>query len=486
MGTMTLCIHRKRLVANLTTALGKRFDAKMETAMFYSDAPVPAAAAHLSNEIAEVRRHQRKRPVPPMDGTCVCAGGCCPVDCTLNVWSAWSACSATCGGGGTQSRSRTKRQPESCGGTCSGPLMESQACGSSCCPQDCAFSAWGQWSACSAMCGLGQRTRSRTESPASCGGTGCVGALSEGEPCSGPAMRCPVDCAVSAWTAWSACSLTCGVGARSRSRSVTTQGADGGMSCPILDESESCSLSACVAATTSSTYRSIASTRDVPVVATSKAVTRVQVTDEPEVSTTQGSGITLPPAGSASFVSDSTSTSMRGPAAATATDESAVNNAMANQAARVDDVESSTGGVTDLTWPIVGACVGLVVLLLLVALVVFLARRKKSAAHTEDPVAPLPEAAPESSMGTTMYPTNSTASSSMSPVYQATPSPPKHQPMVGNYQATPRSSEVQSVGSVYSPLDLRQQQQTDYTNMQMGGKQVVGEDVGSDHCRMHY
>ncbi len=67
--------------------------------------------------------------------TPVCNGGSCglapvdPVDCTYSDWSEWSACSAECGGG-TQTRTRTIVTGEACGGIpCDGDsLLDQQSC----------------------------------------------------------------------------------------------------------------------------------------------------------------------------------------------------------------------------------------------------------------------------------------------------------------------------------------------------------------------
>jgi thrombospondin type 1 repeat protein len=48
----------------------------------------------------------------------------------------------------------------------------------------------------------------------------------------------PVDCAVSAWSAWSACANS----TQTRSRSVVTQPANGGAACPVLTDSQACTV----------------------------------------------------------------------------------------------------------------------------------------------------------------------------------------------------------------------------------------------------
>jgi hypothetical protein len=76
-------------------------------------------------------------------------------------------------------------------------------------------------------------TRTRTiVTPASCGGTVCP-SLTETRSCC-----VPVDCVVSAWSAWSICDGE----TRTRTRTVVTPASCGGVACPVLIETESCTI----------------------------------------------------------------------------------------------------------------------------------------------------------------------------------------------------------------------------------------------------
>ncbi|XP_077410354.1 SCO-spondin [Vanacampus margaritifer] len=99
-------------------------------------------------------------------------------------------------------------------------------CNSSICATTCQWSAWSSWSPCDVTCGLGlqQRYRSAVNQTASLRGHLCPGDSSEVQRCS---IRCHTeepDGIWSKWTSWSECSKTCfhhadDVGIRQRFRS---------------------------------------------------------------------------------------------------------------------------------------------------------------------------------------------------------------------------------------------------------------------------
>lgn len=162
----------------------------------------------------------------------------CPVNCTVGGWSAWSPCTATeCGVSGTQNRTRAVLQDAANGGAACPALEETQAC-AQCCPVDCAVGAWGAWSPCSAGCGGGTTTRARgvIQSPL-LSGAACPD-LEEAQACNtGPCV--PVDCTVSAWGPWSLCSSASG-GTQNRTRTVLQEPSNGGAACPALEETQAC------------------------------------------------------------------------------------------------------------------------------------------------------------------------------------------------------------------------------------------------------
>ena len=111
-----------------------------------------------------------------------------PEPATWGEWSAWTTCSAACGEG-TQSRSRSCSQE----GQCDGDALQTQSCTGpdGACPSG-SWTEWSAWNACSAGCGEGVQSRSRE-----CSEEGqCQGEPVERQLCTGPDGDCPQGCKI--------------------------------------------------------------------------------------------------------------------------------------------------------------------------------------------------------------------------------------------------------------------------------------------------
>ena len=113
----------------------------------------------------------------------------CPVrDCDITSWSYWSYCTADrCGEQGQQSRSRMIVSKPSCGGTaCPDNRFETRRCYGSR-SVDCELSYWSEWSACTSLCGVsGKQTSFRHRiTTEQCGGT-CSSYLTRTRSCPHP------------------------------------------------------------------------------------------------------------------------------------------------------------------------------------------------------------------------------------------------------------------------------------------------------------
>ena len=114
----------------------------------------------------------------------------CPVrDCQVSSWSPWSSCSVgQCGQQGSQSRSRHVELSSSCGGAQCPDLHETRQCYSTY-RVDCQLSSWSEWSACTVPCGVSgtqDSTRHRIVIE-QCGGT-CTSTFRKTRAC--PYLSC--------------------------------------------------------------------------------------------------------------------------------------------------------------------------------------------------------------------------------------------------------------------------------------------------------
>uniref|UniRef100_A0A3B1IIX4 Thrombospondin type-1 domain-containing protein 7A n=1 Tax=Astyanax mexicanus TaxID=7994 RepID=A0A3B1IIX4_ASTMX len=184
-------------------------------------------------------------PMPPRVRSCWVP---CRDDCTFSSWSKYTECSG-CGSARSHKRTLTgrSRKRSRCQREDIYPLVESEPCPC----EDFISETWGNWSACilptapqgwrghrgqkSQGCGQGLRYRAltctdqrgRLMDPSLCSTSGLLE-----EPCHIP---CPLDCRLSSWSAWSACSASCGSGLKVRSKWLREKPFNGGRPCPKLD-----------------------------------------------------------------------------------------------------------------------------------------------------------------------------------------------------------------------------------------------------------
>lgn len=174
----------------------------------------------------------------------LCHKNACPVDCVWDDWETWGACTATCGQG-TRRKSRGTKQGQQFGGAaCVGNSTIEGACMDQECPVDCKWSDWGPWEGCSKSCGTGQRSRYRSVAQVrNSAGADCPPPNIQTESCG--MVNCPVDCVLDDWTGWVACDVSCGQGTTQRTRNVITTPIYGGRDCDARVQNKSCDQGLC-------------------------------------------------------------------------------------------------------------------------------------------------------------------------------------------------------------------------------------------------
>jgi hypothetical protein len=115
--------------------------------------------------------------------------------------------------------------------------------------EPCPVTTWSDWSMCDANCGIGTQTRVRYTLPPSLQLTAAAcnaNTYIESAACSAP-TTCTngASCSLSEWTAWGACSNTCGGGTRIRTRELLAGSAT---SCGPVLQTQLCNTAACATA----------------------------------------------------------------------------------------------------------------------------------------------------------------------------------------------------------------------------------------------
>ncbi|KAM9461440.1 thrombospondin type-1 domain-containing protein 7B [Clarias gariepinus] len=191
----------------------------------------------------------------------------CPLDCRLSEWSAWSSCSAPCGGG-VKVRARWLREkPFNGGRPCPKLNIKNQVSEVVPCYSECNQYSWEAepWSMCvinphNALsitsqtlpsCGEGVQTRKircvkKEEDRRSSVNDSLCG--QDDRPITTQAcyLPCPGQCVTSEWSLWSECPMGCNEKeSRWRSKSVLRMPGQG-HTCPELNQTQSCSNTTCL------------------------------------------------------------------------------------------------------------------------------------------------------------------------------------------------------------------------------------------------
>ncbi|KAI5606502.1 SCO-spondin, partial [Silurus asotus] len=105
------------------------------------------------------------------------------------------------------------------------------------------YGPWGSWSECSVSCGTGQRTRTRScaHTP---GGPSCE-ETAQIQNCT--LLACPADCVLSEWSSWSECSESCNGGVSVRRKTILQMPEPGGVACSTpIEQHTACNTNSCL------------------------------------------------------------------------------------------------------------------------------------------------------------------------------------------------------------------------------------------------
>uniref|UniRef100_A0A8C7E3U7 Spondin-1 n=3 Tax=Elapinae TaxID=42168 RepID=A0A8C7E3U7_NAJNA len=166
-----------------------------------------------------------------------------PETCIYSNWSPWSACSSSTCEKGKRMRQRMLKAQLDLSVPCP-ETQDFQPCmGPGCSDEDgstCMMSEWITWSPCSVSCGMGMRSRERYVKQFPEDGSMCKVPTEETEKCIVNEECSPSSCLVTEWGEWDECSASCGMGMKKRHRMIKMTPADGSMCKAETTEAEKC------------------------------------------------------------------------------------------------------------------------------------------------------------------------------------------------------------------------------------------------------
>uniref|UniRef100_A0ABI7XIJ5 Spondin-1 n=1 Tax=Felis catus TaxID=9685 RepID=A0ABI7XIJ5_FELCA len=171
-----------------------------------------------------------------------------PETCIYSNWSPWSACSSSTCDKGKRMRQRMLKAQLDLSVPCP-DTQDFQPCmGPGCSDEDgstCTMSEWITWSPCSISCGMGMRSRERYVKQFPEDGSVCTLPTEETEKCTVNEECSPSSCLMTEWGEWDDCSATCGMGMKKRHRMVKMSPADGSACKAETSQAEKCMMPEC-------------------------------------------------------------------------------------------------------------------------------------------------------------------------------------------------------------------------------------------------
>ncbi|KAG9329110.1 hypothetical protein JZ751_027106 [Albula glossodonta] len=168
-----------------------------------------------------------------------------PETCIYSNWSPWSACSSSTCEKGKRMRQRMLKAQLDLSVPCPHTQDFEPCMGPGCSDEDgstCMMSEWITWSPCSVSCGMGMRSRERYVKQFPEDGSICTLPTEETEKCVVNEECSPSSCLVTEWGEWDSCSATCGLGMKRRERMVKIPPSDGSLCSVEVAEVEKCMM----------------------------------------------------------------------------------------------------------------------------------------------------------------------------------------------------------------------------------------------------